>query len=598
MVKENVIKYDVALSFADEDRLYVEKVANSLIEKGIKVFYDKYEQVTLWGKNLYDHLSEVYEKKARFTVMFISANYASKLWTNHERQSAQSRAFRESSEYILPVRFDDTEIPGLLKTIGYISLEDISPQKLCNLICQKLISVGIEIDNITETMTTSNIIPEIEKKIDLKQLYIGIIGLGSQGLPIAIEYAKNGYITTGLDIDSVKVSFINRGKSYIQEITDNDVLSVVKDGNLTASNDFKLIQKLDVLFVCVPTPLDKHNSPDLSYILNAFEIISKYLRKGHIIILRSMSFPGTLESIAHPILQAGAIKNDLNIGRDYFLAYCPERLEPGIKTYNIKNIYNLVGGLTPSCTELSKKIIQTIMDNVFVVKNPKVAEMSILLENIFQSVNYALINEFAKVCNQTKGISIWEVIEAAATKPYGYMPFYPSARLQTEPYYFSWFAREYNIETSLTLLAARINEEFCDHIVNAVIQSIAALPISISQSRILVLGITAKKNIAELRNSYALQIINMLFDHGFINIDYNDPYIPALPSLSREIKESQKSVKLTVSQLRKYDVVLLLVAHDSYQYSLIAEESQILIDATNTFKNYPDIQNKLIRVPN
>jgi UDP-N-acetyl-D-glucosamine dehydrogenase len=347
-------------------------------------------------------------------------------------------------------------------------------------------------------------------KIRNKDITIGIIGIGYVGLPLAFEFASNKIKSIGIDVDKNKVNELNAGNNYIEDLDSNEVRKLVESGYLKATLDFSVLEECDVIFICVPTPFTDNKDPDISFIINASEIISKYLRKNQLIILKSTTFPGTTEKFVLPILE----RNGLKVGKDFYLAFSPERIDPGNKKWNTKNTPIVVGGITPECTQLACAVTELAIDNVIPAPSPSVAEMEKLLENIFRSVNIALVNEMAQLCDRI-GINIWEVIDAASTKPFGFMPFYPGPGIGghcilIDPYYLEWMAREYDFVTNFIKLAAEINEDMPYYVTSMVIKEIAKLPIVLKDAKVLLLGMAFKKDVNDIRHSPALKIAEIL----------------------------------------------------------------------------------------
>ena len=317
---------------------------------------------------------------------------------------------------------------------------------------------------------------------------VGVIGLGYVGLPLALEFAKKGITTLGVDVDNRKVRSLSKGENYIQDLKDAEIRSVVKDGTLSATNDFSRLAECDVIYICVPTPFTENKDPDISHIVSATEELAKVLRKGHLVILKSTTFPGTTDTYVKPILDA----TKLECGRDYFLAFSPERIDPGNKKWNTSNTPVVVGGVTGACTDLAIAINKRIIAEVVPVSSPRVAEMEKLLENIFRSVNIALVNELAQLADRI-GVNIWEVVDAASTKPFGFMPFYPGPGIGghcilIDPYYLSWMAREKDFVTNFVTLAAEVNESMPFYVRSMIEREVARQPITMKDAKVLLLG--------------------------------------------------------------------------------------------------------------
>jgi UDP-N-acetyl-D-glucosamine dehydrogenase len=422
----------------------------------------------------------------------------------------------------------------------------------------------------------------LEQRIVTKKARIGVVGLGYVGLPLAVEFASKGFDTTGIDLDNGKVDAVNDGRNYIGDVEDKKFAACVKSGKLTARNDYECVNSLDVIYICVPTPFTPHKEPDISYIVHAATEISRKLRKGHLIILKSTTFPGTTEEYVQPILE----KTGLKVGRDFHLAFSPERIDPGNKKWTTANTPVVVGGVTNKCTELTCKLTEQIVAQVVPVSSPKIAEMEKLLENIFRSVNIALVNELARLCDRMGGINMWEVVEAASTKPFGFMPFYPGPGIGghcilIDPYYLEWLARKYDFQTNFIALAAETNENMPFYVKDIVLREMSMRPISFRDAKIVVLGVAFKKDVDDTRHSPALRIMELLHMDGARNIKYNDPYVPTAHVDGLEFK----SVPLTKSLLRSSDCVLITTDHSSYDYDFIVQHAKLVIDTRNATRN-------------
>jgi len=432
-------------------------------------------------------------------------------------------------------------------------------------------------------------VDRLKEKIASKKAVIGVAGLGYVGLPLAVEFARNGFETIGVDVTLERVAQLNDGRNYIQDVSDEYVKEVVSKGTFRAESDFKSAGSMDVLFVCVPTPVTEHKDPDTSYIKSVADSFAKYLKKGHLVILKSTTYPDTTEGLVQPILEAAALEKDLVIGRDYFLAFSPERIDPGNTQFTTANTPVVVGGVTSACTEVASQAIQHICAHVHQVSSPKVAEMEKLLENTFRSVNIALVNELARLCDRIGGISMWEVVEAAATKPFGFMPFFPGPGLgghciPIDPYYLSWLARKYDFETNFITLSARINEEMPFYVVQAVVRAIAEQAVPLKQSRILVLGVAFKKNVDDTRHSPAEKVMALVGDLGVGEIAFHDPYVEEFSFHLGNKLTSIKGIELNADSISNYDVCILLTDHDNYPYDVIASGAKIVIDTRNAMK--------------
>lgn len=412
-------------------------------------------------------------------------------------------------------------------------------------------------------------------------LTVGVIGLGYVGLPIAVEYAHLGVRTIGFDIDEQKIRTLQKGGNYIMDIDSSLVASVIKGKTLEATTDFQKLAECDVIYICVPTPFTPNKDPDISYIIHSAEAVGATLRKGQLIILKSTTFPGTTTKYVQPILE----KKGLKLGKDYFLAFSPERIDPGNQTWNTGNTPIVAGGVTSACTNLACAAHGIIVSKVIPVSSPSVAEMEKLLENIFRSVNIALVNELAQLCDRI-GVNIWEVVEAAATKPFGFMPFFPGPGIGghcilIDPYYLSWMAREYDFETNFITLAAEVNESMPFYVRSMIEREVAKQPITLAKAKVLMLGMAFKKDVDDLRHSPALKVMELLMQDGFKNVTYHDPYIPAV-DVHGTMMKSQGN--LTPAMLKKYDIVVITTDHTCFDYSMIVKNAKVVIDTRNATK--------------
>ncbi len=429
---------------------------------------------------------------------------------------------------------------------------------------------------------------ELLKKIKNKNAVIGIIGLGYVGLPLALAFAEKNFNVIGFDIDEKKIPHLNSGKSYIKHIASSRVEKQISSGKFKSTSDFSELKTCDVIIICVPTPLNNNREPDLSFIMNTTNTIVKYIKPGQLIVLESSTFPGTTEEILLPILgknfSFNGNKNN-GVGNLFFLAFSPEREDPGNDEFNTITIPKIVGGVTPVCLEIATELYKQVIVKVIQVSSPKTAEAAKLLENIYRSVNIALVNELKMVFDRM-GIDIWEVIEAARTKPFGFHPFYPGPGLgghciPIDPFYLTWKAREYDLSTKFIELAGEINSFQPYYVCESVFQRLNEKGRTINGSRILILGAAYKKNIDDMRESPALKLIEILRSKGAI-IDYSDPYVNKLPP-TRKYNYDMNSIPINSSTLSNYDIVLLVTDHDSFNYDLIAQHSNLIIDTRNAF---------------
>ncbi len=423
----------------------------------------------------------------------------------------------------------------------------------------------------------------LEKKIKAKEAYIGIIGLGYVGLPLLKTFLASGFRVLGFDIDPKKIKTLNQGRSYIKHVSTKELKKYIKERKFQATSNFKNLNKVDVIIICVPTPLDVYRNPDLTFVMNTTEVISENLKKGQLVILESTTYPGTTEEKMLPILERGGRK----AGKDFFLAYSPERENPGDKNYTTARIPKIVGGVTPSCRRIAKVLYDQIVVRTIPVSSPRVAEATKLLENIFRSVNIALVNEM-KMIFELMEIDIWEVIEAASTKPFGFLPFYPGPGygghcIPVDPFYLTWKAKEVDYPTKFIELAGEINTRMPYHIVQRTIEALSQRGKLIKGSNILILGIAYKKDVDDQRESPSLKIITLLQKKG-AKVFYNDPYVPRsyghrdYPGLKLE------SVPLDKKKLKKFDAVIITTDHSLYDYDWFAENASLIIDTRNAIK--------------
>ena len=436
----------------------------------------------------------------------------------------------------------------------------------------------------------SSRINNLINKIKSKDMKIGIIGMGYVGLPLAVEFAKNGFKVIGIDIDKDKINKLNRGKSYILDVEDNILLNLIKNKTLAATNDYNILKKLNAIIICVPTPLSKTKTPDISYILTAVKEIKKHLQKSQIIILESTTYPGTTREIILPELESTGLK----AGKDFFLAFSPERIDPGNKKYTIKNTPKVIGGITPTCTELSKTLYKQIINNVVPVFSTESAEMTKLLENTFRAVNIALANEIAIMANKLD-VNVWEIIDAASTKPYGFMSFYPGPGIgghciPIDPLYLSWKLKTLNYNAKFIELASSINSYMPDYVIEKIINILNKYKKSVNGSKILILGIAYKKDTNDYRESPALEIMEKLYDLG-ARIYYNDEYIPELYFKNKKIYFTKLNKKI----LTKADCVVIITDHSYYDYKWIVNNASVILDTRNATKHIKNRQ-KIIKL--
>ena len=424
---------------------------------------------------------------------------------------------------------------------------------------------------------------ELKAKLENKKAKIGIVGLGYVGLPLSIAYAQADFNVIGFDIDEDKVNKLNSGKSYIKHISSNIIGKLINNQKLESTIDFTRANEVDALILCVPTPLNKHRAPDLSYIKNTMELLIPFIRKGQILSLESTTYPGTTEEVIQPLIES----KGFTIGSDYFLIYSPEREDPGNKNYTTSDIPKVLGGITSNCSEVGIDLYKNIILKVVPVRNTKTAEMTKLLENIHRAVNIGLMNEL-KPLTEKMGLDIYEVIEAASTKPFGFVPYYPGPGLgghciPIDPFYLTWKAKEYEMNTKFIELAGEINTYMPLYVVERLSEALNQKSISIKGSKVLVLGISYKKNIDDMRESPSVKIMQILKNKGAL-IEYSDPYFEEFPKI-RNYDFKLKSIKINSKTLPNFDAVILATDHDDFEYELIYNFSNIIIDTRGKYKS-------------
>lgn len=428
----------------------------------------------------------------------------------------------------------------------------------------------------------------LEEKIAARRAHVVVLGLGYVGLPLAVGFARAGFSVVGIDVDKVKVAQINAGHSYIPDVDDGTVAELVAAGKISASNDYKPVEDGDVVFICVPTPFTPNKAPDISYIVAAAGSLAAHLRAGMLVVLQSTTHPGTTEEDVQPVLEGGS---GLLAGRDFHLAFCPERINPGDRQHTVHTTPKVVGGLTPACARVAGALMATLGAPVCIVSSPRTAEMAKLVENTFRNVNIALVNELAKLAERM-GIDIWEVIEAASTKPFGFMPFYPGAGvgghcIPVDPYYLSWKAREYDFYTKFIEFAAEVNQSMPYHTVELVAQALNSRGKALRGAKVLVLGVAFKKDIDDARNSVAERVIDLLREKG-ADVRYNDPYVPRFEvggNVRGEKGTVLTSQPLTDDALVAAECVVIVTAHSCYEYQSIVEKAQLIVDCCNATRS-------------
>ena len=413
---------------------------------------------------------------------------------------------------------------------------------------------------------------------------IGVIGLGYVGLPLCVHFARSGAGVVGFDVDEKKVAKLNAGESYILHIPAEEIQSAAAGGRFEATTDLSRVAECSAVIICVPTPLGRHREPDIRFIIETGKAIAPHLKPGALVVLESTTYPGTTDTDLRAALEAGS---GMKAGEDFHLAYSPEREDPGRKDRNVTQIPKVIGGLTEACLEKAKAVYGTAIKKLVPVSSCRVAEAVKLMENIFRSVNIAMVNEL-KVVYQAMGIDIWEVVDAAKTKPFGYMPFYPGPGLgghciPIDPFYLTWKAREYGQSTKFIELAGEINTAMPAFVVKHVSEALSTAGKAVNGSRILLLGVAYKANVDDDRESPAYALWRMLEDLG-AKVDYHDPHVPEIrPSREHSQFAGRKNIELTAENVRGYDLALVATRHENVDYQLIADEAQLIIDTRNAF---------------
>lgn len=414
-------------------------------------------------------------------------------------------------------------------------------------------------------------------KIKSRKARIAIIGLGYVGLPLAVAFTKKDFRVVGVDLDRSRVEKIQRGLSYIEDVASKEIAQAVRQGKLEASVSHEPLTEVDAIIICVPTPLNRVKDPDLSYLISATEAIQRHLRKGQLVILESTTYPGTTEEVVLPALERPGLK----VGKDFFLCFSPERIDPGNKKFPLTEITKVVGGITPDCTRLAAALYGEVMERVIPVSSSRTAEMAKLLENTFRIVNIGLVNELAQVANAL-GVNIWEAIEAASTKPFGYMPFYPGPGIGghcigIDPIYLSWKARLQGVDIHFIELARRINAEMPRFIVERSVYILnARARKAISKSKILILGVSYKRDVADTRESPAFEILHQLHNLG-AKVSYHDPFVPAVKNDNFDLR----SEPLKARNLRAKDLVIITTNHTRVNYAMVAKHARFIFDTRN-----------------
>jgi UDP-N-acetyl-D-glucosamine dehydrogenase len=424
-------------------------------------------------------------------------------------------------------------------------------------------------------------VTDLQEKIRNRKARAGVIGLGYVGLPLAVEFARAGLDVTGFDVDAGRVEDVNQGRSYIVDMSDREMREILASGRLRATADFAALADMDTINICVPTPLRKTKDPDLTYIVSAVRSIRDHLRRGQLVILESTTYPGTTEEVVQPILE----ESGLRAGRDFYLAFSPERIDPGNPNFQTRNIPKVVGGHTPACSAAAQTLYEQCIETVVPVSSTRVAEMVKLLENTFRSVNIGLVNELAQMSHRL-GIDVWEVIDAAKTKPFGFMPFYPGPGLgghciPVDPYYLSWKARMHDFEPRFIELAGIVNESMPRFVVERITEALNRRSKSVRDSKIHLIGIAYKRGVNDVRESPALNVMKILFEKGAV-LSFSDPYVPRLREEGLELA----SIPVEAALSNGCDCAVILTDHTEFDYDYIARSARIVVDTRNALRSF------------
>lgn len=423
---------------------------------------------------------------------------------------------------------------------------------------------------------------ELLKKIENKEIVVGVVGLGYVGLPLAVEKAKAGFKTIGFDVQKTKVDMVNEGHNYIGDVVDSDLKKIIEEGMLTATTDFSFVRDVDFIAICVPTPLDKHQQPDISYVRSSAEAIAKHLKKGTMVVLESTTYPGTTEELLKPILESSGLK----CGEDFYLGFSPERVDPGNKQFKTKNTPKVVGAIGDDAREVIASMYRAVLEgDVYEVSSPAVAEMEKILENTYRNINIGLANEMAILCNKM-GIDYWEVVDAAKTKPYGFQAFYPGPGLgghciPLDPYYLSWKAREYGFHTSMIESSMMVNDRMPEYCVERAMAILNRHKKALNGSKVLVLGVAYKNDIDDYRESPAIRVIDELKKAG-ADVDFYDPWIAEYKDKG-EIHRGIEGIDEKI--IAAYDIVVITASHSNVDYDMIQANAKAIFDTRNAMKD-------------
>jgi UDP-N-acetyl-D-glucosamine dehydrogenase len=429
----------------------------------------------------------------------------------------------------------------------------------------------------------------LRNKLRARTARTGVVGLGYVGLPLAVELAKAGFHATGIDLDARKVNAIVEGRSYIPDVKTADVQSLRAAGKLDATTDFAIVRELDAVIICVPTPLTNSREPDLSYMVDAATSLAAVLQKGQLIVLESTTYPGTTDEVVQPMLEATGMK----AGVDFFLAFSPERVDPGNPTFQTHNVPKVVGGFTPTCSELAAELYGSAIETIVPVSSTRVAEMVKLLENTFRAVNIGLVNELALMCDRMN-INVWEVVDAAKTKPFGFMAFYPGPGLgghciPIDPFYLSWKAKQTGFDPRFIELAGHINAGMPHYVVDKIGEALNTRRKAINGSKVLIAGVAYKRDIDDMRESPALDVMGLLLARG-AEVSYADPYVPEVHGREWSGGYDVKAVELAHGSIAQYDCVVIITDHKAFDYAALLNEADLIVDTRNAIKQpHPNV---------
>jgi UDP-N-acetyl-D-glucosamine dehydrogenase len=429
----------------------------------------------------------------------------------------------------------------------------------------------------------SSLADRLRERIEQRRAHVGVVGLGYVGLPLAVEFARSGLTCTGIDLDAQKIAAIARGESYISDVAAADVRMLTEAGRLSATSDFDGVAGLDTINICVPTPLRKTKDPDMSYIVSAVEKIAEHIHPGMLIVLESTTYPGTTCELVQPLLETSGLK----AGVDFFLAFSPERVDPGNAAFNTRNVPKVVGGVGPESTALASALYSTAIETIVPVSSPQAAEMVKLLENTFRMVNIGLVNEIALMCDRL-GLDVWEVVDAAKTKPFGFMPFYPGPGLgghciPIDPFYLSWKAKQYGFEPRFIELAGHVNGSMPHATVDKIADALNVQKKALNGASVLIAGIAYKRDIDDMRESPALDVMALLHQKG-AQISYADPHVPTLGARSWPGGYDLRALAITASTLAGVDCVAILTDHSAFDYDTIVAAAPLVVDTRNAIK--------------